>query len=136
MPTLNELLAEDDAPPFTERDYHRERAELQEQFLMTYGVVSADDINRRIRSGEIDDGNDLVERWLSLQDAERHLDLEPPKRNHAGAEHPTGRDSGLFYFRSLLSLRAARLYCAWWMRSMRSSWRRRRPSSHRTTRTS
>jgi len=80
MPTINELLAEFDDPPFTERDYLRERAELQQRFLMTYGTVSADDIDARIRSGEITDGSDMVERWLSLREAERHLDLDrPPK---------------------------------------------------------
>jgi len=106
MPTINDLLAMDDTPPFSERDFYRERAKLNDAFLMDYGIVTADAIDAFIRSGDINDASDLVERWLSLRAAERYLDLERPPKHYSSratsAEQPTSRDSGSSYFRGLV----------------------------------
>lgn len=120
MPTTNELLAEFDDPPFTEREFHIERAELERRFLIEYGV-EASEIDRAIKSGVVEDHTELAGRWLSLRAMKKYIDFErPPKPRRKVSPQSTSRDSGSFYFRALLDRVRRRLYCWRWMRSTRS----------------
>ena len=81
MPTINGLLREFDDPPFTERDFVRGQAALQQRFLLTYGIHDVGTINAAIHAGAISDGSALGDQWIALQQLRRYLKIDRPPRH-------------------------------------------------------
>jgi hypothetical protein len=119
---INNLLAEFNVPAYTEQDYVRERAELLQQFLLKYNILDKQ-IDASIADGTLSDGDELVVRWLDLQEAEQYLDLTPPKPKivtgkRRQREDEAGRESGPFHFRLPVLSLTRYLSMRWiWMRS-------------------
>lgn len=63
--TINEIMAEDDAPPYTFQDFQREKLELEYKFLEAY-EITPDKIDECISDGTLPCHNALVERWIDL----------------------------------------------------------------------
>lgn len=62
---IDDFLDELGIDVMTEEAFLLERAQLEKQFLDTYGVVP-ERIEQQIREGGISE-NDLVQRWIDLQ---------------------------------------------------------------------
>src|SRR5262249_50685844 len=80
----------------------RERARLEKQFLIPYGVHTAAEIDRMIRSGEIQE-SELVQDWIELHELEPYVfsnaRRRPPDTRRSDDLGQEGRESGLFAFR-------------------------------------
>lgn len=76
--TINEIMAEDDTPPYTFQDFQREKLELEYKFLEAY-EITPDKIEECISDGTLPCHNALVERWIDLMEIKDRVSPDDPK---------------------------------------------------------